>query len=396
MMLRETARSALRSLASNRLRTALTALGMVIGVAAVVAVLAIGEGAQASVTNQIRALGANLLYIRAGRTPTGIAQTLTVEDARALARLRGVASVAPEANGSGVVSYLGNSQSGTVKGVTADYLEMRALTVRSGLGIRQSDLDQRRRVVVLGANVATELFGGQAAIGARVQIRGMTFRVVGVLAAKGDAGYTSPDDEVYVPLTTHQGSLFGLRTLTGINVRVEDEDDAPRLVRRVTEVLRARHRLQSHQDDDFWVRSQAEMLQTMNQVTGVFTALLGSVAAVSLLVGGIGIMNIMLVSVRERTREIGVRMAVGARRRDILLQFLVEAVVVSIAGGLVGVLLGVVMAIGIAKVGEWPLVIPSYGVALSVLVSITIGLVFGVGPARRASQLDPVEALRHE
>ena len=279
---------------------------------------------------------------------------------------------------------------------TPAYFRVRGLAVDSGLSLSADDVDLRRRVVVLGANVADALFQGRSPLGQRVQLRGITFRVLGVLTRKGDTGFSSPDDQVFVPLSTHQSSLFGQTSLSGINVQIANEDDAPRLVERITQVLRARHRLSDDMDDDFTVRSQAEMLATLDEVTTVFKGLLGSVAAVSLLVGGIGIMNIMLVSVRERTREIGVRMAVGARRRDILLQFLVESVVVSIAGGLVGVLLGVLMALGIARVGEWPPIIPVYGIVLALGVSVTIGLVFGVGPARRAARLDPVAALRTE
>ncbi|MCA9574180.1 MAG: ABC transporter permease [Polyangiales bacterium] len=401
MLVRETVRTALRSLLSNRMRTALTGLGMVIGVAAVVAVLAIGEGAQANVANQIRALGANLLYLRPsyrtnGPVRSGTVDTLTLRDAEALARLPGVTGVSPEAAGSAQVKYLSENMSATIYGVTPAYFRVRGLAVDSGLSLSADDVDLRRRVVVLGANVADALFQGRSPLGQRVQLRGITFRVLGVLTRKGDTGFSSPDDQVFVPLSTHQSSLFGQTSLSGINVQIANEDDAPRLVERITQVLRARHRLSDDMDDDFTVRSQAEMLATLDEVTTVFKGLLGSVAAVSLLVGGIGIMNIMLVSVRERTREIGVRMAVGARRRDILLQFLVESVVVSIAGGLVGVLLGVLMALGIARVGEWPPIIPVYGIVLALGVSVTIGLVFGVGPARRAARLDPVAALRTE
>jgi putative ABC transport system permease protein len=374
---------------------------MVIGVAAVVAVLSIGEGAQASVANQIRSLGANLLYVRPsyrsnGPVRSGTVDTLTLSDADALARLPGVTGVAPEAAGSAQVKHLSANLNATIYGVTPAYFRVRALTVESGLALSTDDIELRRRMVVLGANVADELFEGRSPLGARVQLRGITFRVLGVLTRKGDTGFSSPDDQVYVPLSTHQSVLFGQVALSNINIQIANEDDAPRLVDRIGQVLRARHRLPDAADDDVSVRSQAEMLETLGQVTSVFKALLGSVAAVSLLVGGIGIMNIMLVSVRERTREIGVRMAVGARRRDILLQFLVESVVVSIAGGLVGVLLGILMALGIARVGDWPPIIPVYGVVLSLAVSVTIGLVFGVGPARRAARLDPVAALRSE
>ncbi len=401
MLIRETVRTAVRSLAQNRMRTALTALGMIIGVGSVVAVLAVGEGAQASVAGRIRALGTNLLYVRpafgrAGAVRTGSTETLTRADADAIAELPGVAAVAPEVNGSAQIRFLENNQTASVYGVTAAYLEVRTLEVASGLGFDEVDDQQRRRVAILGANVAGDLFGGREPLGQRVQIQGIAFRVIGVLAPKGDAGFLSPDDMVLVPLSTHQGVLFGQDHLSAISIQVADESMAASLQERISQLLRLRHRLRPDQDSDFDVRSQTEMLQTFGAITSTFTVLLGGVAAVSLLVGGIGIMNIMLVSVRERTREIGVRMAVGARRRDILLQFLVEAIVVSLFGGLIGIALGYLAALLIARLGGWDTIVPLYAVALSLTVSVVIGLVFGVGPARRAAHLDPVEALRQE
>lgn len=401
MLLRETIRTAWRSLASNPLRTALTALGMIIGVASVVATLAIGEGAKASVEGSIRALGSNLLlvrpgYGRSGALRTGRATTLTRADADAIEKLSGVAAIAPETSGSAQVKYLSNNMSTSVSGVTGDYLQVRALTIGAGLAITDADDRARQRVAVIGANVARTLFGTQSPIGERLQIQGTAFRVIGVLTEKGDAGFTSPDDLVLVPLSTHQGVLFGQDYLSSLSVQVEREDITDDVVARISELLRLRHRLAPGAEDDFEVRSQTEMLATMGAITGTFTSLLGSVAAVSLLVGGIGIMNIMLVSVQERTREVGVRMAVGARRRDILLQFLVEAVVVSLAGGFVGILLGYGIATGIARFGGWSTIVPPYAIALSACVSIAVGLIFGVGPARRASHMHPVEALRQE
>lgn len=401
MLIRETIRTAIRSLAQNRMRTSLTALGMVIGVAAVVAVLAIGEGAQASVEGRIRALGTNLLYVRpafggVGGVRTGRVETLKRSDAEAIAELPGVKAVAPEVSGSAQIRYREMNQNATVLGVTPEYLEVRALEVQAGLGFDTLDDVQRRRVAIIGANVATDLFGREQPLGSRIQILGIPFRVIGVLAPKGDAGMSSPDDTVFVPLGTHQGVLFGLDYLTSMSVQVEDESQALVVQERIEELLRLRHRLRPDQDNDFSVRSQTEMLETFGAITSTFTVLLGGVAAVSLLVGGIGIMNIMLVSVRERTREIGVRMAVGARRRDILLQFLVEAVVVSLFGGLMGLALGYLLALLIARFGGWETVVPFYAVIMSFGVSVGVGLVFGVGPARRAARLDPVEALRHE
>ncbi len=307
MLIRETARSAFRSLAANRLRTALTALGMIIGVASVVAVLAIGEGASASVQARIRALGSNLLMIRPGSAAqhgvhSGTVQTLTRADAVAIGKLPGVASVAPEGSAGAQVKYLANNSSTAVIGVTDDYLETRVMPVAMGLGFSSDDDRDHNRVAVLGAELARTLFEGQPAVGKRIHVRGIAFRVIGVLEEKGQ-GFGSPDDNVLVPLSVFQGVLFGTDYVSDITVKLENEGDTDPVQSEVTSLLRTRHQLRSDVDDDFEIRSQAEMQQTMSAITGTLTALLGSVAAVSLLVGGIGIMNIMLVSVRERTRE---------------------------------------------------------------------------------------------
>ncbi|WP_437995262.1 ABC transporter permease [Sorangium sp. So ce185] len=400
MLIKETAKSAWRSLASNRLRTLLTMLGMIIGTAAVVAVLGIGEGARSSVEGRIRSLGANLLMVRPGSASasgvrSGTVKTLTEADAEALKALDGVAAVAPERSGSAQLRYMASNLNASVTGITPAYLEVRSLAVASGVGFSELDEQQRARVVILGANVVRQLYPGGSPLGTRLQINGSAFRVVGVLAEKG-SGMGSPDDGVFVPLSTHRSVLFGQDHLSTISLQLASEDRSEVVIAQLEQLLRLRHRLRADQPSDFEVRSQAEMLATMGQITGTFTTLLGSVAAVSLIVGGIGIMNIMLVSVRERTREIGVRMAVGARRKDILRQFLVEAVVVSLAGGVAGVGLGYGAAVLLSRFGEWATIVPPYAVGLALGVSILIGITFGVGPARRAARLDPVEALRFE
>ncbi|WP_437790563.1 ABC transporter permease [Sorangium sp. So ce693] len=400
MLIKETAKSAWRSLASNRLRTLLTMLGMIIGTAAVVAVLGIGEGARSSVEGRIRSLGANLLMVRPGSASasgvrSGTVKTLTEGDAEALKGLAGVAAVAPERSGSAQLRYMASNLNASVTGITPAYLEVRSLSVASGVSFSDLDEQQRARVVVLGANVARQLYPGASPLGTRLQINGNAFRVVGVLTEKG-SGMGSPDDGVFVPMSTHRSVLFGQDHLSTISLQLASEDRSEVVIAQLDQLLRLRHRLRADQASDFEVRSQAEMLATMGQITGTFTMLLGSVAAVSLIVGGIGIMNIMLVSVRERTREIGVRMAVGARRGDILRQFLVEAVVVSLAGGVAGVGLGYGAAVLLSRFGEWATIVPPYAVGLALGVSILIGITFGVGPARRASRLDPVEALRFE
>ncbi len=401
MRLRDTFRSAIRSLRGNRLRTALTALGTIIGVASVVIVLAVGEGARASVEDRIRSMGTNLLTVRPGAASfgpvqTGSVETLSLADAEAIARVPGVAAVAPEIAGSAQIRHLEENTTAQVLGVTASYFEVKSLDVASGLGLGVLDDATRARVVVLGANVADDLFGSDNPLGERVQIRGIAFRVIGVLAEVGDAGFSSPDDVVLVPLSTHAGTLFGSDHLTTLSLRAMSEDDTAAVVERTTALLRARHALRDDEEDDFSVRSQSEILRTMSSITGTLTALLGSIALVSLVVGGIGIMNIMLASVTERTREIGVRMAVGARRSDILSQFLLEAVIVSLGGGVAGLALGTCVAFAIAQLGGWTTIVPLYGVALALGVSVVVGVVFGAAPARRAASLDPVEALRQE
>jgi putative ABC transport system permease protein len=401
MLIRETAKSAWRSLTSNRLRTVLTMLGMIIGTAAVVAVLGIGEGARSSVEGRIRSLGSNLLMVRpgfqagGGGVRSGSVQTLTEADAAALESLSGVAAVAPEVSANAQLRYREKNQNASVVGVTPAYFEVRALPLASGVSLSELDRAARSRVVVIGSSLAEELYGAASPLGSRLQVNGNAFRVVGVLAAKG-SGMGSPDDSAFVPLSTHQSALFGRDYLSSVSLQLSSEERAGEVLGQAEQLLRLRHRLRSDQASDFEIRSQAEMLETMGQITGTFTTLLGSIAAVSLIVGGIGIMNIMLVSVRERTREIGVRMAVGARRRDVLRQFLFEAVAVSLAGGAIGVGVGYGAAQLLARFGEWQTIVPPYAIGLALGVSIVIGVAFGVGPARRAARLDPVEALRFE
>ncbi len=401
MAFEELLRSALRSLGGNRLRTALTMLGVVIGVGSVVGMIALGEGARKSVEGSIRSMGTNLLSIRPGSPSrfgvrSGTSETLTEGDARAIEDLPGIAAMAPDATGMAQVEYLTNNASTVVVGATPEWLGVRAFELADGAFIRPPDLVARRRVAVLGSFVAQTLFAALDPIGERIQVKGVPFVVVGVLEEKGTSGFGNPDDQIVVPLTTYQSALFGTDKLSGISVQVADGVAMDVVQADIERVIRSRHRIPEGQEDDFRVRSQTEMLQTMNEVTGAFTALLGGVAAVSLLVGGIGIMNIMLVSVRERTREIGIRKAVGARRRDILLQFLVEAIFVSVVGGLFGLALGYGLAFAMSRLANWEAVVPPYAVVLALGTSIGIGVVFGVWPARQAARLDPVEALRYE
>ncbi len=401
MLLLETLQTAWRALTANRLRTALTMLGIIIGVASVVAMLALGEGARASVESSIKSLGTNLLFIRPSSASSrgvsgGSMQTMTLDDAAAIAKIAGVVRVAPEANANAQAKYFANNENASVVGSTPDYFAVRNFTVANGALFTAADEQAGRRVAVLGGTIAANLFGGLDPVGDRIQLKGRTFTVIGVLTVKGQAGFSNPDEQIVVPLTALQRSLSGNDRLGSISTQLDDAANATTVQEDITRLLRARHKLADSDEDDFRISTQAEMLETMNQVTGVFTALLGGVAAVSLLVGGIGIMNIMLVSVRERTREIGIRKAVGARNQDILVQFLIESVVVSVFGGILGLLLGYLIAVVFASLTSTPTTVPMYAMVLSLATSGGIGIVFGVWPARVAAKLNPVDALRYE
>jgi putative ABC transport system permease protein len=413
-------RVALRALGANKLRTTLTMLGIIIGVAAVIALMSIGRGAQAQVTQQIQSLGTNLLFIRPGatsqqgvRTGLGNAATLTLDDADAISGLATVVAVAPEVQTGAQLLANGQNWSTRVLGVTDTYSGVRNTEVAEGDWIARQQVDARSSVVVLGDTVAQQLFPDGEAIGQSVRISiggrtGQNFRVIGVASPKGASGLGNQDDIVYAPITTVQSRLFAQRTARGVpnvstvNVQVVDEKAMDDTVAQIGDLLRTRHKVAQ---DDFTIQSQQDFLNTFNQIAGTFTLLLGAIAGISLVVGGIGIMNIMLVSVTERTREIGIRKAVGARRQDILSQFLVEAVVVSILGGVVGIAIGGGLSALISHIQ-----VPSSGgvaqnlqtqvgldsIALAFGVSAAVGLFFGIYPATRASRLNPIEALRYE
>ena len=414
MNILESLQIALDGIISNKLRAVLTMLGIIIGVAAVIVMLGIGRGAQASIEAQIQSNGTNLLYVRPGSTQQGgvrqaqgSAQTLTYADAQALAEpgaAPAVAAVAPEYNAFGQVVYQGVNANSRVTGVTPEYLSVRLLSLASGDFIDASQVTGRSTVAVLGANVAKTLFQDADPIGQSIRINNISFRVIGVLAAKGGTGFGSLDDQVMVPITTAQlrlaggGQFRGSNNISVINVQIVDASQNDAAIQQVSQILRERHHITA--DDDFNVTSQQDIIQTAATTTGIFTLFLGAIAGISLLVGGIGIMNIMLVSVTERTREIGLRKAVGARRRDVLTQFLVEAMVLSVLGGLIGVTLafGVARLIGGTQFGSFSLnpVIGLDSVLMATLFSVGVGLFFGAYPANRAASLNPIEALRYE
>ena len=413
MSVMESINVAWRSLRSNKLRSFLTMLGIIIGVAAVVALMGIGQGAQESITSQITSTGTNLLTIFPGatsqggiRSAQGSAATLTLEDAAALADPANCSScelIAPEyARGGATVVYNSQNTNTRVIGATPPYADVRNLPTQSGSWFTQADVAAVANVAVLGSTTADTLFQGEDPIGKTIRVNRLAFKVVGVTAPKGGVGFTNSDDAIYVPISVAQRKLLGARqgnvaglSVSTIYVQVADKNLMTDAQESITNVLRERHRLTTS-DNDFTIINQADLLNTLNGVVTILTLFLGSIAGISLLVGGIGIMNIMLVSVTERTREIGIRKAVGAHQGDILRQFLIEAITLSASGGLIGLALGMLVAQIVTTLGVITSVVtPSAGL-LAVGFSLAVGLFFGIYPARRAARLDPIEALRYE
>jgi putative ABC transport system permease protein len=398
---------ALEALRVNKLRSFLTMLGIVIGVAAVIAMVALGRGAQESVKQRIASLGTTLLTVIPGqaRGPGLVASAsdrspLTLDDAAAVEE-RGMftAAVQPEMSRSLQVVYGSRNTNTTVAGVTSNYPEVRRFTIDVGRMFGSADDAARRRVAVLGPQVVSDLGGASAAalVGQSVRINGIQFQVIGVLASKGQGGgFGNPDDQVLIPIQTARYRLMGNDRLRSISVLSPSEAEVPVTMAEVQRILRREHRLRTGQEDDFSIRNQADFLATLGETTEVFTYLLAGIAAVSLLVGGIGIMNIMLVSVTERTREIGVRKAIGATQRIILLQFLTEAVVLCLLGGVIGIGLGAGSALLLKRAFQWNTAVGGSSILLAFGFAAVVGIVFGVWPARRAAALDPIEALRYE
>ncbi len=396
---------ATRALRRNKLRTLLTMLGIIIGVGAVIATVAIGNGAKALIEAQIASLGQNVVIVLSGnvsrggfRFGFGSAGTLKVDDYEAIRKeVSGAVGVSPEVRASSQVIAGNQNHFPSIRGVGEDYFQIRSWDFTSGQNFSEADVRNASKVAVIGQTASDILFEGEDPVGQVVRIKGAPFTIVGLLKRKGiSMRGDDEDDALFVPYTSAMKRLTGETTFRSMNVQANGPAAMADVQREITEVLRQRHRITAGREDDFLVRTQQEIGETATETSRVLTMLLGSVAAVSLLVGGIGIMNIMLVSVTERTREIGIRMAVGAKGRDILMQFLIEAVTLSIVGGAIGIASGLGASALISSKMGWPTVTSPGSILLAFLFSAGVGVFFGFYPARKASQLDPIDALRYE
>jgi len=406
----QSVRIAGRALRVNKLRSALTMLGIIIGVAAVIAMVGVGAGAQARVAEQIQSLGSNLIIVLSGsvtssgiRLGTGSQLTISEEDSAAIAReVPLVQASAPSVRGTAQVVYGNLNWATVIQGVTPDYFEARDWPVVDGRAINPEDVEGATKIALLGQTTALNLFGESEPLGQIIRIKKVPFTVVGVLSRKGQNSWgQDQDDVIMIPISTAKKKVLGAsqanpRAVGSISIKIRPDEDMAEAENQIRALLRQRHRLQPFQDDDFWLRNLSEVLQTQEESSKVMTYLLAAIASVSLLVGGIGIMNIMLVSVTERTREIGLRMAVGARRRHILLQFLIEAITLSLIGGIIGIALGLGGSRAISYFAEWRTLVAPESIVIAFGFAAGIGIFFGFYPARKASRLDPIEALRYE
>ena len=403
-MYKESFLMAWASLVANKMRSILTMLGIIIGVAAVIALVSIGNGVKQDIQNSISSLGSNLLMVMPGapRTPgvrptAGSMKSLKVADYEAIAKLDGVKAVSPMTNGAYVVIYQNKNWTTSVSGVNANYLDVNNWTMKSGRFLSNKNIQNRERVAVVGKTVAKNLFGDEDPVGAEIRVKNIPFRVIGVLNSKGSGALgNDQDDMVIIPYTTAMERVDGIDYLRMLYVVAKDENGIDRLQSDIENLLRVRHGIKDTNLDDFNIQNMNSIMETMEETTGTLTLFLGAVAAISLVVGGIGIMNIMLVSVTERTREIGIRKALGATYFVIVTQFLIEAVVISLMGGLIGIALGIGASKLISLASGMSTVISVPTIVLSFAFSMAIGLVFGIYPARKAAKLNPIDALHYE
>ena len=405
MLFSESFQMALTSLYANKMRSLLTMRGIIIGVAAVIALVSVGMGVRSNVTNSIASLGSNMLIISPGssnrggvRGAAGSMQTLKYDDAKAIKdKIKNIDYVSPSVSSSYQIVYGNNNWKTSVQGVTAEFMSIRSLTIGYGSFITADDMNKRNRVAVIGTTVASNLFAKENPVGKNIRINNQPFKVIGLLESKGQSSVgQDQDDVIYIPLTTAQERMLGITYVQSINVQVSSQEKMEQVQAEIENLLRSRHHILAGKDDDFNVRNLTSLMETVNQSTSMLTLLLGAIAGISLIVGGIGIMNIMMVSVTERTREIGIRKALGATFMNIMTQFLIESMVIGIIGGIIGIVFGCAASKVIAQLGDFTTVITITPIIVSFIFSVGIGLFFGIYPARKAAKLDPIEALRYE
>lgn len=395
-------RVAFKSLISNKLRTLLSMLGIIIGVGAVISMLALGAGAQKQVLERVSAMGTNLLIVRPGQAGSrGVAlgnqDNLTLKDAELLLEtIPSIEQISPVVSGNVQMKYFNRNVRTNLTGASITYFAIRNFEIDKGRAFSEGEVSQRARVAILGPLTAENLFGSEDPLEKTIKVKGINFKVIGILKSKGDQGWFNPDDQAIIPYTTAMKQVLGLDYLREIDIQTFEGSDLNEAQEEISVQMRRSHRLTEGAPDNFNIRNQAESLETASSFSRTFSVLLGSIASISLLVGGIGIMNIMLVTVTERTKEIGIRKAIGAKNKDILSQFLIEAVLLSGIGGLIGVLFGVSLALIIDKVSEFKTIIEPFSILLSLVFASSVGIFFGYYPAQRAAKLNPIEALRFE
>lgn len=405
MLFRESFQMALTSLYANKMRSLLTMLGIIIGVGAVIALVSVGMGVRSNVTSSIASLGSNMLIVSPGssnrggtRGGAGSMQTLKYDDATAIKeKIKNIDYVSPSVSSSYQVVYGNNNWKTSVQGVTPEFMAIRSLSISNGSFISLNDMNKRSRVAVIGTTVAENLFDQENPVGKNIRINNQPYKVIGLLDSKGQSSMgQDQDDMIYVPITTAQERMLGITYVQSINIQVSEQKYMDQVQAEVETLLRTRHHLVGDKENDFNVRNLTSLMETVSQSTAMLTMLLGAIAGISLLVGGIGIMNIMMVSVTERTREIGIRKALGATFMNIMTQFLIESMVIGVIGGIIGIVFGCAASQIIATVGNFKTVITVTPIVISFVFAVGTGLFFGIYPARKAAKLDPIEALRYE